>query len=265
MKIWLFALLQSIIAGLGLAAFFLADNVMLATAAAVMAAILGIAQPIMSAHKERKMKQYQDKQWDRSVQAVDEQLQDLLKDVIEPPLPHRATVLAALKNYFGNQSIELIAEYDQAITAIEEENPDAAPLAAQFSDAVDPWSVGPYLQGLAALQSDNLEDAHQYFCAARESQSAWILPWLGWATVAYHQGNWDEIRQKHPHINGVELLPYDAGDEASFLELSEQEREELSSSFQQAATSLGNYYAIAEYCHSKVQMAASREEYNKVA
>ena len=59
MKIWLFALSQSVIALLGLAAFFLADNVLLATLAAVMAALLGISQPFIAAHKSLKLEIYQ--------------------------------------------------------------------------------------------------------------------------------------------------------------------------------------------------------------
>lgn len=49
----------------------------------------------------------------------------------------------------------------------------------------------------------------------------------------------------------MELLPYGAGDETTFLELSEEEHEELIDQFQLAASSFGNYYAIAEYCNSK--------------
>ena len=63
----------------------------------------------------------------------------------------------------------------------------------------------------------------------------------------------------------MELLPYDAGDEGSFLKLSEDERNALADRFQRAAASLGNYIAIAEYCRSKEQIAASRDELKKVA
>ena len=130
---------------------------------------------------------------------------------------------------------------------------------------VKPWSLGAYLLGLTAWSAGDTALAHRHFCIAKEQQPSWILPWLGWAASAHQQARWDELRGEHPHVCGVELLPYDAGDEATFIGLSADDREELTDSFQRAATSLGNYYTIAELSNSKQQMASSREEYKKVA
>ncbi len=265
MKIWLFALLQSLIATLGLAAFFLADNVLLASSAAVMAALLGIAQPLIAAYKNRRLQEYQDVQWNQSFDATDEQINALLQDCVDPPLPHRATIVLELQRRFGDRATGLIDAYDGTVKSIDENDRTSPALVARFADETSPWSLGPYLQGLAAVSVGDLDDAHQFFCAAKSKQQSWILPWLGWASTAYRLDRWDEIRNEHPHINGVQLLPYGAGNEETFLKLSESQRDELTSSFQQAATSLGNYYTIAEFCNSKVQMTASYEAYKKVA
>jgi len=265
MKTWLFALVQSAIAALGLVAYFWADNVAVASAAAVLAALVAIAQPLISAHKQQKLGAYQDRQFAKSLRGVDKQVKELLKDVIEPPLPHRATVAAGLHSAFSHEAAELLAQYDAAIEAISNCDAEAPAIAEEFADAVDPWSAGPYLQGLAALSSRNTEAAYEFFSAAKNAQSAWISPWIGWATTAYRLGRIDEIREGHPHINGVELLPYGAGDEQTFISLGEDDREELTAKFQQAATALANYYAIAEYMHSKEQIATSRDEFKRVA
>ena len=265
MKIWIFALLQSIIAAMGLAAYFLADNMLLASTAAMLAAALGVAQPLLSAHKAGKFQQYQDEQYDKSLEVVDKQLDDLLDGAIDPPLPQRAVIAAVLTRRFSDQSARLLQQYDHLAEAIESDGDDATALAATLASHVADWSAGPYLEGLAALSAGNIASAHERFTAATQLQSDWVAPWLGWATTAHQQGDWDEIRQYHPHINGVQMLPYCCGDEQTFLDLSEPDREALTESFQQAATSLGNYYAIAEYCHSKRQMAETREEYKRVA
>ena len=265
MKIWIFALLEAGLAALGLAAYFLADNWYLTTAAVVVAALVGIAQPFLSAHKARKLTAYQDQQWDKSLDSVDDQLQGLLAEVIEPPLPHSATAKIHLQQQFAERADELIAAYDQLAQAINTNAEEATELAEQFSTAADFSPIAPYLQGLVALQSGDAESAFALFCAAKDRQSTWILPWLGWATAAWRCGKIEELRKNHPHICGVELLPYGCGDETSFIKLNEVEREELTSAFQEAARSLGNYYTIGEYCHSKQQIETSREEYKKVA
>lgn len=265
MKTWLFALLQSIIAALGLAAYFLADNLVLVTLAVFLAAVLGISQPLVAAYRARQREAYQDFQYQKSLEQVDGQLQELLDALIDPPLPHRATVAVALEARFGEQSATLLEEYDKAVQAIADGSSLLESLVTVFADKVSPWSVGSYLQGLAALADGKLEIAHQHFLTTTEIQPSWISPWLGWATATYQQNHWEELRQNHPHLCGVELLPYDAGDEQTFLKLSEDERSDLADQFQRAASSLGNYYAIAQYCRSKEQIGAARDEFKKVA
>lgn len=265
MKIWLFALLQSAIAALGLAAYFLADNIVIATAAAVMAAAVAIAQPLISARKQQKIGAYHDRQFAKSLRGVSKQVKSLLNDCIEPPLPHRESVAIGLRSAFQQDANKLLAQYDAAVEAISSGDADAADLATEFADAVDPWSVGPYLQGLAQLNAGDSEAAYDYFSAAKEAQSSWVAPWLGWATTAFRLGRVAEISEQHPHMNGVNLLPYDAGDERTFLKLSEEVREGLGEQFQQAATALGNYYAIAELSKSKDQITDSHEEFKRVA
>ena len=265
MKTWLFALLQSVIACLGLAAYFYADSIYLAGTAAVLAAALGIAQPLITAHKSRKLEAYRDKQWASSIDTVDEQLASLLEDVIEPPVPHRATVTAALRNRFGDRTAELAGALDELVDELQNDSGSPGPLASSLATELGDWALGPYMLGLAALRCDDVEAAHEHFRAARDLQSTWILPWVGWATTAFRRELWNELRDEHPHICGVELLPYGSGNEETFLELGEADREELTRSFQQAATCLGNYYAIAEMNRSRQQIADSHEEYKKVA
>jgi hypothetical protein len=265
MKTWMFALLESMIALLGLAAYFWADNIPVATTAAVLVAVLGISQSLISAYKKRQLDDYQDRQFLKSLGVVDDQLQELLDGLIDPPKPHNPSVRATLRSCFGKAATQLIRDYEQTIKAIADNDPDADEIAEQFAADVDPWAVGSYLQGLSALAANKIEAAHAHFTTATEAQSSWVTPWLAWATTAYRQKLWGEIRERHPHINGMELLPYDCGDEISFLKLSEVQRQELAEEFQLASTSLGNYYAIAELLRSKDQIADSREEFKKAA
>lgn len=265
MKTWVFALLESIIATFGLAAFFWADNLILATAAAVLAAALAIGKPLLSARKQRQLEAYRDRQYEESLESVDGQLKELLDEVIDPPLPHRATIVVLLEHRFAEQADMLVDQYDCIVQAISEGNPESERLAATFTSKTAQWSVGMYLQGLAALAAGKTEDAYAHFSAATQEQATWVAPWLGWATAAYRRGLWNEICEHHPHRCGVELLPYGAGDENSFLELSEGERQQLAQQFQQTASSLGQYYTIAEFCRSKERIAASRAELKKVA
>ncbi len=265
MKIWLFALSQSMIAVFGLAAYYWADNVLMATSAAVLAAALGIAQPLMTAHQARKMERYTDGQYQKSLDAVDEQVQEMLSNSIDPPLPHRATIASVIRQRFGENADELLDEYDCLIDEISAGEATSKDRAHEFAAQVAAWSLGPYLQGLSALAAGDEELAQRHFLSATKAQSTWIAPWLGWAAASYRLGQFNDIRERHPHACGVELLPYDAGDEDSFLELDESDRDELSEQFQAAAMSLGNYFAIAEFCRSKEQIAISRDELAKVA
>lgn len=265
MKVWIFALLEAGLAAFGLVAYFVTNNWYLTTAAVVIAALVGIAQPFLSAVKARKLSAFQDQQWDKSLGAVDDQLQALLADVIEPPLPHAATVRLILAELFSERSDELVAAYDRLADAIEANDDNATRLAEAFSVSTSPEAIGPYLQGLVALRAGDAETAYRFFCEAKERRSGWILPWLGWATAAWQSGQTEELRTQHPHICGVELLPYDCGNDTTFIKLSEEQREELTNMFQTCARSLGNYYTIAEYQASHQQIETSREEYKKVA
>jgi len=265
MKTWVFAMLQSLIALLGLSAYFFADNIVLATSAAVMVAVLGVIHPLMAARKTRKLEAYRDHQYQKSFDTLDEQIENMLNESIAPPLPHRATVAVILRSRYGQQATELLEQYERVVEAITTGDSKSETLAAQFADDVAGWSVGVYLRGLASLGAGKLGEAHAHFSAAKNLQSSWIAPWLGWAAAAYQQGHFEEIRENHPSVNGVDLLPYDAGDEQSFLELSEDQRDELSERFPDAACSLGNYYAIAQFEQSKEQAAAAQDELKKVA
>lgn len=265
MKTWLFALLQSLIACLGFLSYFWAENVMLTTMAAVLAAGLGVAQPLISARKSRKLEAYQDRQYQKSFDAVDEQLKGLLAETSDPPLPHRATVRAVVRRCAGERANELMDEYDRLTGAVAAGRPAAEALASLFREKMGSRSIGPYLEGLAAMAHGDLKAAHAHFSAAKDAQTNWVAPWLGWAATLYSQGRIEELRENHPHIRGVELLPYDSGDELTFLQLSEDERQELTELFQRTASSLGNYYAIAELFRSRQQLAASRDEFKKAA
>lgn len=265
MKTWMFALLESIIAALALAAYFLAESVPLATVAAVLAAGLGVAQPLIAARKAAKLRSYTDQQYGKSLSAVDEQVRSLIDEIVEPPLPHHATVSAMLRRQYGDHARELLSNYDRLVQAVTSNASDAEALADEFARQVSNYALASYMQGLAALVAENVEQAHRHFSAATDQQPSWIAPWLGWATTAHQQSLWEEIREKHPHLHGVEIMPYDVGDEHTFIALAEDQREHLSQEFQRAATSLGNCYTIAELCRSKQQIAASRNEYKKVA
>ncbi len=265
MKTWLFAVLESVIALLGLAAYLFADNVVLTASAVAAAACLGVFQSLSSARQKTRLDAFQEQQFQKSVGAVDEQLQTLQEELIPPPWPHHPTVSAVLRSRFGEQACSLLEEYDRLVEAVAVGRTKAETLTNEFADKVADWSVGPYLQGLVCLMNEKVGPAREHFLAAQEAQSTWIAPWLGWATAAARQGRWDEIREQHPHLNGVEMLPYDAGDEQSFIALDEQERETVTDSFQQAARSLGNYYTIAELSRSKGQMFDSRAEFKKAA
>lgn len=271
MKTWLFALLEATIAVLGLAAYFLAENVALATAAAAAAALLGIAQPFITAYKSRKLELYRDRQFQKSIEGVDGQIAEMLSETIDPPPPHRPTIAALLRRRYPQETARLLDEYDRLANALTAAGSDAEILSNETAASSSghvlqiSWPVADYLRGLAALSADDVQTAHRCFSAAKDAQTNWASPWLGWACTAYRLARFDEIREQHPHLAGVELLPYDAGDEQTFLELSEEEREQLADLFQRTAASLGNYYAIAEFCRSKEQIAVSQQELKQVA
>lgn len=265
MKTWMFASLEALIAATGLAAYFLADNVILASAAAVTAAGLGVAQPLLAARRSLRIERFQDRAYQKTLAGFDGQLSELDAELIPPPLPHRPTVAALLQQRLGDESADLLREYDELAEAIETQHPEAVRLSAWLSSHLGSEALGEHLQGLAAYGVDDLEAAHQHFTAATWAQPGWIAPWLGWAASAYQLRRWDEISERHPHRQGVDFQPFDAGDEATFLKLSEAERNDLVGRFQASGRALMNYNALVEIGRSKQQMAAARDEWKRVA
>ena len=264
-KIWLFALLQSLIAVVGLGAWFYADNALIAGGAAIAAAGLGVFQPLYGAWKHRQREEWADGQRKKTLDIVDSHIDSALEEVIAPPMPHRPTVAAFLRLAGLGDPDEQLQRYDDVVKLIDQADGDCADEAAAFCVELMGNVLGVTLEGLAALALGRHEDALKYFREATLLHSGWALPWLGWATVCYEQGKFEELAAKHPHINGVELLCYDCGDEDVFMELSPAEREGLSALFQQTATALGNYYAAAEMAKSRQQQIESHEEYRRVA
>lgn len=265
MKTWLFAILESTIAIGGLAAWLWADNVLLAGAAAMTAAALGVAQPIMAARQAGRIARYQDEMFDASVESVDQEIAKLLDEVTFVPLPHRPTVAAVLHKAFPEEAESLIKQYDRLVKAAIDESFAAEELAAAFADKIDDHPLALHMCGLAAMSQENLEEAHEYFLTVTERRPEWISPWLGWAATAWRLEQVEEISARHPHVNGVNLTPYDVGDEQTFIDLAEDERDALVEEFQQTARALGNFYTMAEYSKSKRQIESSREQFRRAA
>lgn len=265
MKIWLFALIQSLIAVLGLAAYFVADNIYLASAAAVLAGAVGIAQPILAAYRGSRIQKYQDKLYDQSVVAVDEQIEQMQADLIPLQLPHEETVKLLLKQTCFDRADRIMNDYSEILGAIEHAKSDASELVSRFQVATGPTALGAYLAGFVAYHHNKLDESFESFELATRLQPGWITPWLGWAIVLHHQQQWDTISDKHPHVNGVELLPYDVGDQETFLELGEESREKMVEHFQEMCVALGSYYSISEMMKSRQKMIVSRDEWRKVA
>ena len=265
MKIWLLALLQSIIAVAGLAAYFYADNALLAGIAAGSAALIGIAQPLFGAKKQQKMEEWRDGQHHKTLKLINDQQDDTLDDVIAPPFPHRPTVAAFLELAGLGDAREQLQRYDDLVESIREADEDCTYHAAAFSAELTGNVLGVALEGLAALAVGDMDKARQFFEEATQLKSSWAMPWLGWSTVCFEQGDYTTLAAEHPHINGVELLCYDCGDEDVFMELAESERESLAELYQQTASSLGNYYAAAEIAKSREAYEQTHEELRKVA
>ncbi len=265
MKIWLFALLQSLIAAAGLAAWFYADNMVLAGVAAGAAAVLGIIQPLLGARKQQKQEAWRDDQHVKTLKVIDGHVDDALEDVIPPPFPHRPTVAAFLELAGLGDSMEQLQRYDDLVEDIRNADEECAYQAAAFCAELTGNVLGVAMEGLAALALGNLDQARRFFEEATQLNSSWAMPWLGWATVCYQQGDYETLAAQHPHINGVELLCYDCGDEEVFMELAESERESLTELYQQTATALGNYYAAAEMARSRQSYEQTHEELRKVA
>jgi len=262
-KIWLFALLQSLIGVVGLAAWFYGDNAWVAGIAAGSAALLGVAQPLIGAWKQRKLDAWNDRQHQKALAVIDTHVEDALE--IPPPMPHRPTVAVFLNMAAEGDADEQLERYDALVDDIRNADDDCPSEAAAFCAELSGNALGVTLEGLAALTTGQLDNARQFFKEATQLHTAWALPWLGWATVCHLQQDLEELTAKHPQINAVELLPYDCGDEELFLELSESDREELGDLFRQTATALGNYYTAAEMAKSRPAYQQSREEMRRVA
>jgi len=264
-KIWLFALLQSLIAAAGLAAWFYADNVALAGVAVGAAAVLGIAQPLLGARKQQKLETWRDDQHVKTLNVISDHVDDALEGVIPPPFPQRPTVAPFLQLAGLGNSNEQLQRYDDLVEDIRESNEECQYQAAAFCAELTGNVLGVVMEGLAALAVGKQDEARGFFEEATQLNSSWAMPWLGWATVCYQQGDFETLAAQHPHINGVELLCYDCGDEEVFMQLAESERESLTELYQQTATALGNYYAAAEMAKSRQSYEQTHEELRKVA
>ena len=265
MKTWLFAILEAGIAVAGLAAYFWGDNVALAGAAAVLAAMLGIAHQLMGAFAGSRRRGYQEGMIDSSVASVDEQIDQLQAEVTDVPPPHRETVSAVLQMNFGDQSKTLGEQYDRVIRAIEAKSFAAEELAAALADKMRDHPLAIHLLGMAALSQDNYADAHTHFEQVTQDRPSWISPWLGWATSAWHLQRMEEITERHPHVNSIQHTPYDVGDEQTFIDLAEDVRDALVEQFQATAQALGKFYTMAEFSKSKVKIEESRERLRRAA
>ncbi len=237
---------------------------MLASVAAIAAATLGISQPLISAHKARKLEAYQEEQFAGSLSSVDQQIQPLLDDSIDTPLPHHDTLLLLIQRDYPSSKERLLTHYNEFVETLSAKK-DATSLARSMAADLVKSAVGIYLLGLALLRKGEHAAACEQFNSATKSRPDWILPWLGWAEASFHQCAWEDLRKNHPHINGVELQPYGAGDEKTFLQLDGESRDELVQQFQAAARSLGNYYTIAEMENSKIQMEDARQAWKNAA
>ena len=262
-KIWLFALLQSFMAAIALAGWFYAENGVVAVAVAV--AILGIAHPLIGVWKQRKLGAWRDRQHQRALTNLDADVKKALEEVIPPRMPFRPTVAAFLTAAGIGDPHDQLRRYDAVVDGIRNANTDCPSEAAAFSAEVRGNVLGVVLEGLAALATGQLKNAREFFEEAIQLNSAWALPWLGWATVCYLQQDLEELTSKHPHMNSVELLPYDCGDEELFLQLSESEREELGELFQQTVAALANYHTVADMEKSRSVCEELREEFRVAA
>lgn len=264
-RIWLFALIQSLIAAAGLAAWFYAESVLLAGIAAASAAVLGVAQPFLCAWKQKKLEDWRDRQHVKTLSAIGGHVDEALAGVIPPPMPHRPTVAVFFELAGLDDPSELLLQYDDLVDTIRDVDRDCTSRAAAFSAELTGNVLGVALEGLAALAVGELERSRKFFEEATQLNSSWAMPWLGWATVCYQLGDYETLAAEHPHTNGVELLCYDCGDEDVFLRLSESERGTLEELYHQTATALGNYYAAAEIAKSRQSYQQTREELRHVA
>ena len=262
---WLFGLLQIFIAVFGLAAYFYVHSLLLTGIAAVSATILGMSHPLLSARKQKTLKESRDKQCIQTLSVVPGGVNEQLEGPIAPPPPHRATVAVFLELAGLGNSRELLRQYDDLVTDICEADKDCVVQAAVFSAELTGNVLGVAMEGLAALALGDLGKARHFFEEATQLNSSWAMPWLGWAATCFQQGDYETLALQHPHINGVELLNYDCGDEEVFLQLSQSDRENLLDLCQQTTTALGNYYAAAEFARSRQTRPQTKDELHPAA
>ena len=158
-----------------------------------------------------------------------------------------------------------MARYDRIITSLATARFPGEALVGDFGQISGLEAVASHLCGLADFARKDWRAAQQHFKHATSVRPAWVAPWLGWAAATFQLQEYDILSGEHPHLTGVEMLPYDSGDEKTFLAIAEPEREELVELFQATAKSLGNYYTMAEICRSKQRMIATQAELQKVA
>ena len=264
-KISLFGLIQSLIVVAGLAACFYANNFVLVGIAAGLAVVWRVVGPLSGTGKQKKLEGLRDQQRVKTLAVIDGGADVQLEGVIPPPFPHRATVAAFLELANLGDPGEQLQRYDDLIEGIREADEDCAFQAAAFSTELTGNVLGVAMEGLAALALGNLDKAQRFFEEATQLNRSWVMPWLGWATVCYQQGDYETLAMQHPHINEVELLSYDCGDEQVFLRLSESDRESLLGLYQQTVTALGNYYAAAEIAKSRQSHQQTHEELHRAA
>ncbi len=264
LKTWLFAVLEASLALVGLAAYFWANNPTVAATAAILAAIFGIAQPMMAARAEHKRQAWIDRNYDKSIDTIESESAELVEGSIEPPLPHRPSLLARFQND-SEQRPAWVSHYDEIVDHLNCSRQIEPQQLQSLDQHLGCPEVIDYLQGLLAYREQRFNQATQHFRSASEQNPAWVSPWLGWSAAMFRDGKFIQLANEHPHVNSVEMLPYDVGNETTFLAIAEHERDSLVNDFQEAAVALGNYYAAAQLEKSKQEVLEAQQEYRKVA
>lgn len=246
MKIWLFALVQSMIALVGATAYFYAEIPSVAAAAGVLAGGVAIAQMLLAAKNRPRTGDGEAPERTKIIKTFDPGHSSAPAELADPPLPHRPTVESQFRAACPETADDLLARYDEVIAAIEEKSEDAERGADCLAPDLPNESLGHYLCGLGALAQENDEGAREYFAAAITAQSSWAEAWLGWAAACYRLEEFAELTTEHPRARGIELLPYDCGQKEIASTLSESDRAELDSRFKQTSSALKDYVAAAK-------------------
>jgi hypothetical protein len=251
MKLWLFALVQSLIALVGVTACFYAEIPTLAAAAAVLAVVVAIAQLMFTSQKRRPTGSARSRQNANSRNSPDDRANETPANAACPPLPHRATVEALCREASSQTADVLLARYDEVIAAIEAHSEDAERGADCLAPDLPSEALGQYLCGLGALAQENDEAARDYFAAATRAQSTWAEAWHGWAAACSRLEEFSDLYENHPRNRGVDLLPFDCGNERIAQTLSAEDRSELTARFKQSAAALGSLHATAKKAKSR--------------